>query len=171
MQVFQESCNILARYDFSVRFLQNLPFLSEPCKIYIFHDCLARFLQDMFFFSTRVVFRLMLHSNHFRFFLDPTDKTGTLDPNAQCSGADCNQWNSSDSSIIAGETAAAQKEPASGFKGYTNLVYLNENITKFTLNYILKITKHTARGCCTIKACLDKLLLIKLAAKLVEVNV
>ena len=44
----------LARYDFSVRFLQDLLFLPESFKIYIFHDCLARFLQDMLFFSPRV---------------------------------------------------------------------------------------------------------------------
>ena len=53
MQVFQESCKILARYDFPVIFLQDLYFLPESCKIYIFHDWLARFLQDMFFFSTK----------------------------------------------------------------------------------------------------------------------
>ena len=41
-QIFQDS-------DFSVRFLQHLPFLPESCKIYIFHDCLARFLQDVVF--------------------------------------------------------------------------------------------------------------------------
>ena len=49
MQVFQESCKILASYDLSGRRSQGLPFLSESCKIYIFNDCLARFLQDMFF--------------------------------------------------------------------------------------------------------------------------
>ena len=61
MQVFQESCKIclfcqiLARFAFSVRFLQDLPFLSDSCKICLFCQILARFafsvrfLQDLHF--------------------------------------------------------------------------------------------------------------------------
>ena len=53
MYFLQESCKILARNIFSVRFLQEIYFLAESCKICIFCQDLARFLQDLHLFSTR----------------------------------------------------------------------------------------------------------------------
>ena len=50
----QESCKILARNIFSVRFLQEMYFLPESCKICIFCQDLARILQELYLFSTRV---------------------------------------------------------------------------------------------------------------------